>query len=132
MIVRARNQVDLEEFKRLYDDGYSHHELCGYFHVSTDRLSQIIIENGFKRKQRKGRPRKALVEKFKPIKPTRKPRNNEYACPVCGKVFYDYVGSVAGKWPYQRCINNRERKICTRSCVVKYDKLAEGVATWED
>ena len=121
--MRSQNQVDLGELKKLYDDGYTHRELCDYYHVSTDRLSQIIKDNGFKRKQRSGRPRKALVEKFKPMKPARKPRNNEFVCPVCGTVKYDYVGSTNGEWAYRRCINNREHRLCSWNCCVKYDKI---------
>ena len=124
--MRARNQVDLEEFKRLYYDGYTHKDLCGYFHVSTESLARIVKENGLSRAQKIGRPKKALVEKFEPMKPARKARNNEFSCPVCGAVKYDYVGRTDGEWAYRRCVNNRERKLCSWSCCVRFDKLMEG------
>lgn len=121
-----RSQVDLQELKKLYDEGYAHRELCNYFHISTDSISRIIRENGLKRNKAKGRPKKELVEKFKTIKPKRKPRNSEFACPVCGVVKYDYVGSTDGEWAYRRFINNRERKLCSWSCCVRFDKLSKG------
>lgn len=124
--MRTPNHVDLDELKKLYSEGYTHRELCKYFHTSSVNMSKIIKENRLTRTLKTGRPRKTLIENFKVAKAERKPRNNEYACPVCGKVFYDYVSSVAGKWPYQRCINNRERKICTWTCCVKFDKLSKG------
>lgn len=124
--MRVRNQVDLAELKKLYSEGYTHLELCNYFHISTESLAKIIKENGMMRNKTKGRPKKELVEKFKTIKPNRKPRNSKFACPVCGEVKYDYVGSTNGEWAYRRCINKREQKLCSWSCCVRFDKLSKG------